>query len=143
MACSNSRYQKSGITLINANAQTVTAAATTLAPGTSVFTSGCSLALGGNGIAIQSSGLYRAEGHVTITPSAAGTITLALYLNGVLLPSSVRQNTVAADTVYTIDTDAAIFEGGACCMLKPQITLVVSGVAGTVSWLSMSAVKQA
>lgn len=92
------------------------------------------------GIRINNAGtrLYEAESTVTFTPSAAGTVTLQMYLNGASLPCTLRQMTVASDTEYTITTHAAAFLSGSCAMIKPVVSVLIGGVAGTVNWMSES-----
>ena len=92
------------------------------------------------GIRINNAGtrLYEAESTVTFTPSAAGTVTFQMYLNGASLPCTLRQMTVVSDTEYTITTHAAAFLSGSCAMIKPVVSVLIGGVAGTVNWMSES-----
>ena len=101
------------------------------------------LAASASGINIKSSGLYTASGSVTITPTAAGAVTVYLALNGVTLPCSVRQQTVAAAAPITINTSAIAFGAGACACNTSTLTLVVSGAAGTVDYVTAGAVRLA
>lgn len=86
---------------------------------------------------------YAASGSVTITPTAAGTVTVYLALNGVTLPCSVRQQTVVAASPITINTSAIAFGAGACACNTSTLTLVVSGAAGTVDYVTAGAVRLA
>lgn len=143
MACSNN-FRKSAISTVNTATQTVTATATPLSLlGSVCYNSGCSLCANANGISIKSSGLYTASGSVTITPTAAGTVTVSLALNGVTLPCSVRQQTVVAASPITINTSAIAFGAGACACNSSTLTLVVSGAAGTVDYVTAGAVRLA
>lgn len=143
MACSNN-FRKSAISTVNTATQTVTATATPLSLlGSVCYNSGCSLCANANGISIKSSGLYTASGSVTITPTAAGTVTVSLALNGVTLPCSVRQQTVVAASPITINTSAPAFGAGACACNSSTLTLVVSGAAGTVDYVTAGAVRLA
>ena len=69
---------------------------------------------------------------------ASGTVTLQMYLNGAALPCTLRQMTGAAYTEYTLTTHAAAFLSGSCAMIKPVVSVVIGGVAGTVNWMSES-----
>lgn len=143
MACSNN-FRKSAVSTVNTATQTVTATATPLSLlGSVCYNSGCSLCANANGISIKSSGLYTASGSVTITPTAAGTVTVSLALNGVTLPCSVRQQTVVAASPITINTSAIAFGAGACACNSSTLTLVVSGAAGTVDYVTAGAVRLA
>lgn len=106
MACSNNRYRKSSAVAINSASQAFVAAGTTLQPGSAVSVTGCSLSVANSGIQVNSDGLYQIEAAVTFTPSAAGVAIVQIYKDGVLLPCTTRQLTVAADSVYTISTCA-------------------------------------
>lgn len=143
MSCSNN-FRKSAVSTVNTATQTVTAAATPVSLlGSVCYNSGCSLCANANGISIKSSGLYTASGSVTITPTAAGTVTVSLALNGVTLPCSVRQQTVVAASPITINTSAIAFGAGACACNSSTLTLVVSGAAGTVDYVTAGAVRLA
>lgn len=143
MSCSNN-FKKSAVSTVNTAAQTVTATATPLSLlGSVCYNSGCSLSANASGINIKSSGLYTASGSVTITPTAAGSVTVYLALNGVTLPCSVRQQTVAAASPITINTSAIAFGAGACACNTSTLTLVVSGAAGTVDYVTAGAVRLA
>lgn len=125
---------------VNTTSQPFMAAGTNLDPCDRASAVGCGLALLMTGIQINNTGarLYEAESTVTFTPRAAGTVTLQMYLNGAALPCTLRQMTVAADTEYTLTTNAAAFLSGSCAMIKPVASVVIGGVAGTVNWMSES-----
>lgn len=141
--CYDNRYAKSCIRVYNATPQTVTTTATPLViEGTPVVESGCSLTLNASSITINKSGLYHLSADVTITPTAAGTSVIQLYKDGVALPCAIAQDlTEAANTFTThVETDICV---NACCANKPQITLVASGVAGTINRTCVGALKLA
>jgi hypothetical protein len=136
-------YAKSSVRVYNANPQVVTDAATTLTlEGTPVVDTGCSLTLNAGGISVNKSGLYHLSADVTFTPAAAGTATIQLYKDGVPLPCALSQTTAVAATTFTthIETDLCI---NTCCVNSPVITLVISGVAGTVNRLCAGVLKLA
>lgn len=143
MSCNNNRYAKSCIRVYNIVPQTVTATAQTLnLEGTAVVNSGCSLTLNTAGITVNKSGLYRMSADVTFTPTDAGTSVIQLYKDGVALPCAIAQDTAEAANTFTthVETDLCI---NACCVNNPVITLVASGVAGTVNRLCVGMVKLA
>lgn len=143
MACSNNRYRKSSAIAINSAAQAFTAAGTTIQPGSAVSVTGCSLSVASSGIQVNSDGLYQISAAVTFTPSAAGVVLVQIYKDGVLLPCTLRQMTVAASTVYTINTSAPAITANSCAMVRPVFTVQISGVAGTVNYICLSGVKLA
>lgn len=139
----NNCYRKSTLTMLNTASQPFVAEGTFLTPGGQMEKTGCSLTTSLQGIRILSDGLYTASGAVTFTPDATGTVVIALYKNGALLPCSVRTMTVTSTTVYTVDAIAPAFEGEACRVIHPDITVRISGVAGTVSRLCLNVTRLA
>lgn len=67
---------------------------------------------------------------VAFTPSVAGVVTVALYKDGNLLPCSVRTMNVNNGVLYMLDAIAPAFEGEACRVIHPEITVQISGVDG-------------
>lgn len=143
MSCSKNIYAKSCVRAYNNAAQPFTAALTPLnLLGTPVVDSGCSLTLNPASIQINKSGLYHLSADVTYTATEAGTAVVQLYKDGIALPCAINQNTVAADSTYTvhIETDICV---NTCCVNHPAITLDISGVTGTVNHICAGACKLA
>lgn len=142
MSC-KSPYAKSCVRVYNTNPQTVTATATTLVlQGVAVVDNGCSLELNPSSISMLKSGLYHLAADINFTPTAAGTFVVQLYKDGVPLPCAIAQDTAEADNAFAahVETDICV---NACYVNKPEITLVVSGVAGTVTQTCVGALKLA
>lgn len=138
-----SPYAKSCVRAYNATPQTVTATATPLViQGTTVVDSGCSLTLNPSSITINKSGLYHLAADISFTPTAAGTFVVQLYKDGVALPCAIVQDTAETGNVFAahVETDICV---NACCVSNHEITLVVSGVAGTVTRTCVGALKLA
>ena len=104
---------------------------------------GCSLTTSLQGIRILSDGLYTASGAVAFTPSTAGVVIVALYKDGNLLPCSVRTMNVNSGVLYMLDAIAPAFEGEACRVIHPEITVQISGVDGTVSRVCLNVTRLA
>lgn len=136
-------YRKSTLTVLNTVAQTFVTAGTILSPGGQLEKTGCSLTTSLQGIRILSDGLYTASGAVAFTPSDAGVITVALYKDGNLLPCSVRTMNVASGVLYMLDAIAPAFEGEACRVIHPEITVRISGVDGSVSRVCLNVTRLA
>lgn len=142
MSCNNN-YAKSCIRVYNNTTQTVTATSTPLIlEGTPVVESGCSLTLNASSITINKSGLYHLSADVTITPTAAGTSVIQLYKDGIALPCAIAQDTAEDGNTFTahVETDICV---NACCVNRPIITLVVSGVDGTINHTCVGALRLA
>lgn len=142
MNCKN-QYAKSCVRVSNAVPQVVTDTATPLVlRGVTAVDSGCAITLDTSSVTINKSGLYRFSADLVFTPSAAGTFTVQLYNNGIPVASALsRDGAESGNTApMHIDTELCL---SACCASKPVITLVVSGVAGSVTNVSFGAVKLA
>lgn len=143
MNCNKNPYAKSCTRVYNNAPQTLTTTATPLViEGTPVVDSGCSLSVNPSSITICKSGLYHLSADVAITPTEAGTSVVQFYNNGVAMPCAIAQNTAVDAVTFTahIETDICVT---ACCVSKPQITLVASGVTGTVTHTCVGALKLA
>lgn len=142
MSCKN-QYAKSCIRVYNPVSQTVTATATpiTLA-GTPVVDSGCSLTLNPASIRVNKSGLYRFSADVIFNPTAAGTLVVQLYQDGIAIPSAIASDTAETGNLVPIhiETDLCL---NVCRVNCPVIALVTSGVAGSVTNVSFGALKLA
>ena len=143
MSCKNKNY-KSAQVAFNTVAQDVVATGTSLAVlGTLTTDTGCSINTNNAGFKVNASGLYRFRYVITFTAAAAGTATVQLFKDGIALPCTLTQNTVADGDTYTIITEAPAIVIGTCCNICPSVTASVSGVAGTVNYVCASAVRLA
>lgn len=124
-------YRKSTLTALNTTAQTFVTAGTILSPGGQLEKTGCSLTTSLQGIRILSDGLYTASGAVAFTPSTAGVVVVALYKDG------------NSGVLYMLDAIAPAFEGEACRVIHPEITVQISGVDGTVSRVCLNVTRLA
>ena len=143
MSCKNRNY-KSAQVAYNNNTQDIIATGTTVnVLGSLLTNTGCSIATVVNGFKINSSGLYRIHYTVTVAATAAGILTAQLYKDGVALPCTLVQNTVADGDTYTIDIEAPALCLSTCCNICPTITAIVGGVTGTINYTCASALKLA
>lgn len=98
---------------------------------------GCNIRLSGNGIEVIGEGYYTISGTVTVAPTAAGTVSVAVYNNGMQIPGAIASGTaaVAGDPV-TLPLETTIRQG-CCCDSADNITLVLLEGAGEVSNVSL------
>lgn len=98
---------------------------------------GCNIRLSGNGIEVIGEGYYTISGTVTVAPTAAGTVSVAVYNNGMQIPGAIASGTAAAagDPV-TLPLETTIRQG-CCCDSADNITLVLLEGAGAVSNVSL------
>lgn len=143
MSCKNRNYKSAQVAL-NTAAQTVVATGTSVGVlGSLITDTGCSVETTNAGFRINASGLYRIRYVMTFTADAAGTMTAQILKDGVALPCTLIQNTVAAGSIYTVAVEAPALVVGTCCNICPNITAVVGGVAGTVNYVCASVVRLA
>lgn len=125
---------KSAIYTANTTAQTLPVGGT-LALGSIIRRFGCDLNLNGNSITINGcndAGYYDVKASVTAAPTAAGTVTVALFRNGVAIPGATASAAAAAaGSPVALPIAALVREF--CCGDDAALTLVLSGTASIVS----------
>lgn len=97
---------------------------------------GGDIALNGNAVNIiggaQCAGYYDVDASITVAPTAAGTVTAALYKDGVAVPGAAASATAtAADDVVDLNITALVRQ--VCCAAGSALTLVLTGAAATVN----------
>lgn len=120
---------KSGIYAVNTTAGTTVADGGTLPLGSIIRRYGQNINLGGNGVALTGGGYYDVDAKATVTATAAGTVSAALYLNGVEVPGAISTVTAAADDIVTLPVSAIVRLNG--CNAEGTLTLVIGGQAVT------------
>lgn len=123
---------KSLIQTVNQSTQTV-AANSIIDLGSVIRRFGCNLRLNGNAVEVNGEGYYKVDCNVTAAPTAAGTVTVALYNNGVPLTGATASGSVStAGNPITLPIQTTIREG-CCCDGGSALTVVLVAGAGTVS----------
>jgi hypothetical protein len=86
---------------------------------------GCNCRLNGNSVEIEGEGYYEIDGTITLQPTEAGNVSVALYENGVVIPGTTVTGTVAAisDSI-TLPIVGTIRES--CCANPAQLTIVLT-----------------
>ena len=92
---------------------------------------GCDVALNGNAVNITGAGYYDVDASVTVSPAAAGTVTVTLYKDGVAVPGATASETAAANGTVDLNIPALVRQ--VCCEAGSALTLVLTGVAATVN----------
>ena len=101
---------------------------------------GCNCRLSGNAIEIEGAGYYTIDANVSITPTAAGAITIALYENGVQIPGAISFTTGAAGVPEAVYVGATVREGCNCDGAS-SITAVLIAGAGVVNNIAIRVIK--
>lgn len=92
---------------------------------------GCDVAFNGNAVNITGAGYYDVGASVTVTPAAAGTVTVTLYKDGVAVPGATASATAAANGTVDLSIPALVRQ--VCCAAGSALTLVLTGAAATVN----------
>lgn len=103
---------------------------------------GCNLRLSGNAVEANGAGYYTIDCNVSVAPTAAGAVTVALYKNGTQIPGAI-----AYDAVSTTGNSVALginttIRQGCCCDSADNITCVLLEGAGVVRNISMRVEKK-
>lgn len=103
---------------------------------------GCNCRLSGNGIEVDGAGYYTIDADVTVAPTAAGTVTVALYNNGVQVPGAIASaSTSTAGNPVSVAINTTVRQG-CCCDSADNLTLVLIAGPGNVTNVSMRVVKE-
>ena len=92
---------------------------------------GCDIALNGNAVNLTSTGYYDVDASITATLTAAGTVTVTLYKDGVAVPGATASETGTASGTVNLNIPALVRQ--ACCVSGSALSLVLTGAAATVN----------
>ena len=102
---------------------------------------GCNLRLNGNAIEAEGEGYYTIDCDVTVTPTAAGTVSIALYANGApIAGATATGSTSVAGNPITLPISTTIRRN--CCCGATPITCVLTAGAGNVTNINTRVVKE-
>ena len=130
---------KSAIYVVNNSAQTL-AVGNTVALGVVNRRFGCAIDLNGNSVTLDDQGYYDVNVSVTAAPTAAGTVTVTLFNNGVAVPGATASATAAAagDPVnVSFESLVRVF----CGASTASLTLVLTDASSTVSNVALVVTK--
>lgn len=100
---------------------------------------GCNCRLSGNAIECAGEGYYKIDCNVTVAPTEAGAVTVALYNNGVQIPGAIAYGTGTAGSPLTLPIETTLRQG--CCASADSVTAVLLAGAGDVQNISLRAEK--
>lgn len=92
---------------------------------------GCDIALNGNAVNLTGTGYYDVDASITATLTAAGTVTVTLYKDGVAVPGATASETGTASGTVNLNIPALVRQ--ACCVSGSALSLVLTGAAATVN----------
>ena len=101
---------------------------------------GCNCRLSGNAVEVRGEGYYIIDCNVSVSPTAAGAVTVALFNNGVQLTGAIAYGTGTAGDPVTLPISTTIRQG-CCCDSADNLTAVLLEGAGTVNNISLRVEK--
>lgn len=108
-----------------------------IAPGSVLRRYGCNCRLSGNAHEIIGEGYYKITGAVSVTPTAAGPVTVALYEDGVQIPGAIAYGSVSTAGNPVTLTLVTTVRMGCCCDTSSMITAVLLDGPGVVNNYSL------
>ena len=124
---------KSAIYTVNTSAQSV-AVNGIINPGTIIRRFGPNLTLSGNAIQISGSGYYDIDASFTVAPTAAGTVTITAYNDGVIIPGATASaSTGTTGNPINISLSSLVRQSCPCCEGLSSLTFVLTGAAASVT----------
>ena len=132
---------KSLIQVANQSSQTV-ANNSIISLGSVLRRFGCNCRLTGNAIEVNGAGYYTIDCAVTVEPTSAGEVSVALFNNGVQITGAIATgSTTTAGNPVTLPITTTIRQG-CCCDNADNITCVLLNGAGTVTNISLRVIKE-
>lgn len=130
---------KSTLYAVNSNDQVLTDGAT-VNFGNVVRRYGCHCNLSGGNAYVKGCGYYAISVNVTANATAAGTLSMTLYKDGVAIPGAVVSKTVAAGSIYNAALSNVIIRQ--TCDCEDVITAVISGTGATITNAAITVEKE-
>lgn len=130
---------KSAIYTTNTSAPTV-AVDGIIPVGSTTRRYGCNIKQDGNTIALCGNGYYIVNVSATVTPSAAGTVSVTAQKDGVEIIGATGSETVAA-AATTVNIGLTAIVRNACGCESSILSFVLGGVAAVVNNLAVTVVK--
>ncbi len=134
---------KSLIQVANTSIQAVTPTSDSpaiVSLGNTVRRYGCNLRQNGNSIEENGEGYYEIEGNITVAPTAAGIVTVALFENGEIMSGSQVSGSVSTAT-NPVTLSLFATSRIACCCNSSNISVGVIAGAGNVQNVTLRIVK--
>lgn len=102
---------------------------------------GCGCRLSGNAIELEGEGYFAVDASVSVSPTAAGAVTVALFADGVQVPGAIAYGTGTAAAPVALPITTTI-RRGCCGNGADMLTLVLVEGAGVVNNVSLRVVKE-
>lgn len=103
---------------------------------------GCNLRLSGNAIEVNGEGYYEVDASVSVAPTTAGAVTVALYNNGVQVPGAIAYDYASTAAEPVTVSIVSTIRHGCRCDSADNLTLVLLEGEGNVQNVSMRVAKE-
>ncbi len=123
------------------NSPTATLSGSKLELGTTIRRFGCGISQEGDGIILKGSGYYLINASITLTPEAAGTVTVNLLQDGTQVSGATGSETVAAAGTPTNISITSIVKLSCCGDAITNLSLELIGGNATVNNTAITIVK--
>lgn len=111
----------------------------TIPLGSTIRRFGCNLQQVGNGIAAQGTGYYKINASVTLTPTAAGNVTVVAFKDGVAIPGATATESVTtAGNTVSVPITAII--RNTCCD-SSTLTFALTTASATINNIAVTVEK--
>lgn len=130
---------KALIQTANTSQQTV-AVNSTISLGSVLRRFGCNCRLNGNSIELEGEGYYIVDAVVTVAPTAAGDVTIALTQDDVIVPGTTSISSVSTagnSTTIPISTTVRL----RCCGSTKSLKVALLAGAGTINNIAVRVLK--
>lgn len=111
-----------------------------ITPGITLRRFGCNCRLNGDATELDGAGYYTISATITVSPTAAGPVTVEARLNGVTIPGATATASTIAGGTVTLPIITTVRQGCECDGASQLIYVLTAG-AGTVSNFSQRVEK--
>lgn len=122
----------------NTNPQTVVATGSVVNFGSIIRRYGCNCSVSGGNATVEGLGYYAVDANVTFSGTAASTVVVQLYKDGVVIPGAVATVIIGANGIGSVAIPTIVRER---CCVESTITANISGLAGTVTNAAIRVIK--
>lgn len=111
----------------------------TIPLGSTIRRFGCNLQQVGNGIAAQGTGYYKINASVTLTPTAAGNVTVVAFKDGVAIPGATATESVTT-VGNTVSVPITAIIRNTCCD-SSTLTFALTTASATINNIAVTVEK--
>ena len=95
---------------------------------------------GASSIVLNKCGVYKITAMANVTPDEAGTVSIQIKQNSILLDNAIAQATAAVDTIYNLKTETLVIVSSnntPCPCSIPTVISIANGDAATINLIDV------